>query len=37
MLAWLGEQLQNWRRDTASAPLRPNPANLEKIRSLGYL
>ncbi|MCJ7524309.1 MAG: sulfatase-like hydrolase/transferase [Candidatus Aminicenantes bacterium] len=37
MRAWLSEQLQNWRRGAAVDAQRPNPANLDKIRSLGYL
>lgn len=37
MLAWLSEQMQKWRRGAAVDAQRPNPANLDKIRSLGYL
>lgn len=34
---WLGEQLRNWRRGAAPVDPQANPANLDKIRSLGYL
>jgi arylsulfatase A-like enzyme len=37
LLAWLGEQLQDWRRGAATAKQKANPANLDKIRALGYL
>lgn len=36
MAAWLLKELQQWRRGAVAAQ-RPNPANLDKIRSLGYL
>jgi arylsulfatase A-like enzyme len=37
LVAWLSEQLQNWRRGAAIHGERRNQANLDKIRSLGYL
>jgi arylsulfatase A-like enzyme len=37
LVAWLGEQLRNWRRGSASPAAQRNQANLDKIRSLGYL
>ncbi|MCU0236101.1 MAG: sulfatase [Acidobacteria bacterium] len=37
MRTWLGEQLRNWRRGAAVSAQRPNPANMDKIRALGYL
>ena len=37
MVAWLKEQLQKWRQGAAIDAQRPNPANLDKIRALGYL
>ena len=37
MAAWLQEQLQAWRSAAPGTRQRPNPANLDKIRSLGYL
>ena len=37
MVSWLQKELQSWRRGSAAPAQRPNPANLDKIRSLGYL